>query len=111
MFNGKLTGKTTKQAKIDAADMKYFLASGIGHGYHIIHKLTGKILSKKMDEAAMNKAATVQSATIYYGGKTGTGKRVDIEMESSTYKFKLNMRDTQGKDGYPTRLMCDFSYK
>ena len=111
VFNGKLSTKTTKVASFDAQDMKYFLASGIGHGYHIIHKMSSKILSKKMDEAAMNKAATVGSATIYYGGKTGTGKRVDIEMESPTYKFKLNIRDTQGKDGYPTRLMCDFSYK
>ena len=25
------------------------------------------------------------------------------------YKFKLNIRDTQGKDGYPTRMMCDFT--
>jgi hypothetical protein len=32
-------------------------------------------------------------------------------MSSSIYKFSLNIRDTQGKDGYPTRLMCDFKYK
>lgn len=111
VFNGKLSSKTTTKANFDPEDMKHFLSSGIGHGYHIIHKMSSKILSKKMDEAAMKKAATVSTATIYYGGKTGTGKRVDIEMESPTYKFKLNIRDTQGRDGYPTRLMCDFSYK
>ena len=44
-------------------------------------------------------------------GKGGKGKRIDMEMESATYKFKINIRDTQGKDGYPTRMMCDFSYK
>ena len=43
-------------------------------------------------------------------GKTGSGKRINMEMKSSVYKFSLNIRDTQGKDGYPTRLMCDFSY-
>ena len=48
---------------------------------------------------------------IYLIGKTGTGKRINMEMSSSVYKFSLNIRDTQGKDGYPTRLMCDFKYK
>jgi len=91
--------------------MQKLLKSGIGHGYHIIHKLTGRILSKKMDTAALEKAARVNNATIYYGGKTGKGKRVDIEMESETYRFKLNMRDSRGSDGYPDRIMCDFSYK
>ena len=58
----------------------------------------------------MRSAATPISQTIYYGGKTGTGKRIDIVVKSSTYEFKLNIRDTQGTDGYPTRMMCDFKY-
>ena len=111
IFNGNLSKGIFKKADFDTGDMKNLLESGIGEGYHIIHKLSGKILSKKMDSIALKKAADIQSAIIYYGGKTGTGKRIDIEMESQTYKFKLNMRDTQGSDGYPTRLMCDFSYK
>ncbi len=41
-------------------------------------------------------------------GKKGKGKRIDMEFESAYYQFKLNIRDTQGKDGYPTRMMCDF---
>jgi len=110
VFNGKLTNKQTVSVNL-GKDIQELLKSGIGFGYHIIHKLGGKIISKKMDSAAMTKAANVGNATVYYGGKTGKGKRIDIEMESGTYKFKLNIRDTQGKDGYPTRLMCDFSYK
>jgi len=111
VFNDQLKSGQRVNARIDRSAMSHLLKTGIGEGYHIIHKLSGKILSKKMDAAALNKASSVTSATIFYGGKTGTGKRVDIEMESQTYKFKLNLRDTQGKDGYPTRLMCDFSYK
>lgn len=110
VFNGKLTSKQTESVNL-GKDIQELLKSGIGFGYHIIHKLSGKIISKKMDSTAMTKAANVGTATIYYGGKTGKGKRIDIEMESATYKFKLNIRDTQGRDGYPTRLMCDFSYK
>ena len=44
-------------------------------------------------------------------GKQGKGKRIDMEMESPYYVFKLNIRDTQGTDGYPTRMMCDFKTK
>lgn len=91
--------------------IKTLLESGIGYNYHVIHKMSGRIISKKMDKAALQKAANPTSLTVYYGGKTGTGKRIDMEMESMTYKFKLNIRDTQGRDGFPTRLMCDFTYK
>jgi hypothetical protein len=59
----------------------------------------------------MQQAANVMSQTIYYGGKTGKGKRIDIVIVSPKYEFKLNIRDSQGTDGYPTRLMCDFKYK
>ena len=110
VFNG--TGKGGRViAKPNAAAITDLLKSGIGHNYHIIHKMGKKILSKQMDVGAMNKAAKVSSVTIYYGGKTGKGKRVDMEMSSATYNCKLNIRDTQGKDGYPSRLMCDFKYK
>ena len=112
VFNGRYQGGASPEnVQFDKAVMKDFMRSGIGKGYHIIHKLSGGIKSKKMDEASLATAANIQYAKVYYGGKGGSGKRVDIEMESTTYKFKLNIRDTQGKDGYPTRLMCDFSYK
>jgi hypothetical protein len=89
--------------------MKELLESGIGYGYHVIHKMRGQVISKKMDETAMRAAAKVGTCIVHYGGKTGKGKRIDMEMSSPYYKFKLNIRDTQGKDGYPTRMMCDFT--
>ena len=89
--------------------LKILLGSGIGYGYHVIHKMGGSIDSYKMDRARMKESATVTDATVYYGGKGGRGKRVDIEMSSPHYKFKLNIRDSRGKDGYPDRMMCDFT--
>lgn len=110
VFNQKLDRQIIERVQLKQLDE--LLKTGIGEGYHIIHKLSGKILSKKMDRNALLKAAKINGpAIIYYGGKTGSGRRIDMEMESSSYKFKLNLRDTQGKDGYPSRLMCDFSYK
>ena len=43
--------------------------------------------------------------------KNGTGKRIDMEIMTPKYALKLNIRDTQGKDGYPTRMMADFTYR
>ena len=111
VFNGNHKGSVDNRPRYDRRALQGLLQSGIGYNYHIIHKLTGRILSKEMNEAAMKTAAQVGAPKIYYGGKGGKGKRIDIEMASPTYIFKLNLRDTQGKDGYPSRLMCDFKYR
>jgi hypothetical protein len=112
IFNGELKKGVVENAILpDKNALQEFLETGVGYNYHIIHKLSGTIKSKKMDEKAMKDAATLVGVPkIYYGGKTGTGKRIDIEFKTKTYQFKINIRDTQGGDGYPTRLMCDFKY-
>jgi len=92
--------------------LKNFLESGIGYGYTVVHQITkGNVKVFNVTKKYMQAAATPESITVYYGGKTGTGKRVDITIETSKYTLGLNIRDTQGKDGYPTRLMCNFWYK
>jgi len=91
--------------------LKNFLISGVGHGYTIVHKLTGKTKVYEIDKTYMTSAATPTSCNVYYGGKSGTGKRIDMEIETGHYILKLNIRDTQGGDGYPTRMMCDYTYK
>ena len=86
-------------------------AAGIGYGFTVVHKINAhetKVFA--IDKEYMKSAATPQSCTVFYGGKTGKGKRVDIEVKTPKYTFKLNMRDTQGTDGYPTRIMGDFTY-
>ena len=113
IFNSDIktqSGKVSVRPK-NAMLLRNLLESGIGFGYHVVHQKGKNIFHKQMDSKTMKKAAITGNMTIFYGGKTGKGKRIDIEMESSLYKFKLNIRDTQGNDGYPTRLMCDFKDK
>jgi len=115
VFNGKLDKGYVEDvwhsmSNAQQNNLKKLLESGIGHGYHVIHKLSSEVKSIKIDKKYMEKAATPTSCKIYYGGKTGNGKRVDIEIETHKYKLKLNLRDTQGAGGYPTRLMGDFGY-
>lgn len=111
VFNGNLKKAVSKTNTVNKARLKELLKTGIGEGYHIIHKMNSQVISKQMDSNALTAASTIGSSTVYYGGKTGNGKRIDIDVESTTYKFKLNFRDTQGGDGYPTKLSCDFTYK
>jgi len=110
VFNGD-KGAGGKEKVSAPTALNELLMSGIGYNYHIIHKFPGKVLSKKMDKSAMKTAGKIKGGLIIeYGGKGGTAKRVNIQCESKTYSFQLNIRDTQGTDGYPTRLMCDFKY-
>lgn len=116
IFNGKLKKGYNedvwkKMSNAQKKQLKEFLKSGIGHGYTIVHKLTSQTKVYTIDEKYMESAATPKSCVVYYGGKTGTGKRIDMEIETGHYILKLNIRDTQGGDGYPTRMMCDYSYK
>jgi len=115
VFNGKLKKSYSEDVwatmtSTQKRNLKDFLKSGIGHGYTVVHKLTRETKVYEVDETYMEEAATPKSCVVYYGGKTGTGKRVDMEIETGHYILKLNMRDTQGGDGYPTRMMCDYSY-
>lgn len=97
-------GTTAKQ------NLKHLLNSGIGYGYAVVHKLSGQIKTYYVDENYLEKASSPTSCVIYYKGKTGTGKRIDIEVKTGKYVLKINIRDKQGKAGYPSHIMCDFSY-
>ena len=59
-----------------------------------------------------NKAASQPTTgiEIQYGGKSGKGKRIDIVFESEKYRFKINIRNKQGKL-YPSHIMCDYKAK
>jgi len=112
IFNGKLKKgvKTNTFSKANKPYLETFLKSGIGYGFTVVHKLSKGIKVFEIDKAYMNKAAKPLSLVCYYGGKTGTGKRIDMEIRTQKYLLKLNIRDTQGTDGYPTRIMGDFTY-
>jgi len=113
IFNGKLSkGKIINTFNsINKTYLERFLQSGIGYGFTVVHKINAtetKVF--KIDKNYMKSAAKPKSCKVFYGGKTGKGKRVDVEVKTGKYMFKINLRDTQGTDGYPTRIMGDFTY-
>lgn len=115
VFNGEMkqgysVNTWDKMKYRDKNNLKDLLMSGIGYGYTVVHRLTGQIKTYYVDEQYLEQASSPSSCTVYYKGKTGTGKRVDVEIKTGKYVLKVNIRDKQGKSGYPSHIMCDFKY-
>ena len=83
----------------------------IGYGYWMVHGKGSNVDCYEVDEAYMKKASQNSgSIVLHYGGSRGSGKRLDIHMESSVYRFMWNLRNKQGGK-YPSHIMCDYKKK
>jgi hypothetical protein len=98
--------------KCDKAAIQDLLQYAIGYGYWMVHGGTsGGVKMYEIDESYMKKASTITgSVKLMYGGSQGKGKRLDIHMESSVYKFMWNLRNKQS-GLYPSHIMCDYKKK
>ena len=111
VFNGKgkkLFSEDTT-SKVNKKALENLIKSGIGYGFHMVHKMGNKIISKEVNKTYRDAAAKVTSVKVYYGGKSGNGARVDIEVVTPKYILKFNFRNKQGGK-YISHLMCDYSY-
>ena len=112
-------GKGYKGKKVDvtgSADksaIEDLLQYAIGYGYWMVHGKSGSsnVDIYEMTQAYMKKASKITGKiTLNYGGSSGRGKRLDIHLESSVYKFMFNLRNKQGGK-YPSHIMCDYKKK
>lgn len=112
VFNGKSKKLYSENTtlKVNKTALENLIKSGIGYGFHMVHKLGNTIISKEIDKPYRDAASKVQQVTVFYGGKTGTGARVDIEVTTPKYILKFNFRNKQGGK-YISHLMCDYSYR
>lgn len=92
--------------------MNKLLRQMMGYGYVMVHgKGVGKVDIYEVDDAYLNKSTNVMGKiTAYYGGTTGTGKKVIVDCSSSLYNFQFNFRNKEGKV-YPSHIMCDYKKK
>ena len=99
-------------SKCDKAAIQDLLQYAIGYGYWMVHGGTsGGVKMYEINEAYMKRASTITgSVKLMYGGSQGKGKRLDIHMESSVYKFMWNLRNKQS-GLYPSHIMCDYKKK
>jgi len=99
-----------KTNKIDKTKLKNFLESGIGYGYIYVHKNKNKVkiidLRKK---ETLDKLIKPKFPFIIEYPKNGEAKRIDVLFETEYLKFKMNIRNKQGKI-YPTHIMLDYNF-
>tara|TARA_Y100000590_G_C15590024_1_gene965678 strand:+ start:52 stop:1236 length:1185 start_codon:yes stop_codon:yes gene_type:complete len=115
IFNGvhnKIKNHIDKKPNSDIKNIKRFLQTAIGAGYWMIHGHEGdKITMWEMTAEKTKKAANgISNPIVYYGGKSGIGKRIDVEFSSSYFDFKLNIRNKQS-GVYPSHVMLDYKSK
>ena len=91
---------------------KTFMDSVIGYNYILVHKIGKEIhyYDLRKQENTDKFIGKVISSKIYYGGRQGKGKRVDVVIETTWLKLNINFRS---KDGtiYPTHIMCNYIIK
>ncbi len=109
---GGATGaRYNEPSKFDKPRLINLIKSGIGYGYHYIHaKRPTEIYHFKMTKNKMEQLAQPTKGTIYYGGKTSAGKRIDVEIDTPFIALKFNIRNKQG-GVYPSHIMCDYTFK
>jgi len=96
----------------DKNAMTKLLRQMMGYGYVMVHgKGAGKVDIYEVDNNYLNKSTNLTGRiTAYYGGTTGTGKKVIVDCSSSLYNFQFNFRNKAGKV-YPSHIMCDYKKK
>lgn len=92
--------------------LKKLLSTGIGSDYWMVHgQPGGAVHFWYMDPKNNTKYSTpTGSYVVYYGGKSGRGKRIDIEFGNAYFDFKLNIRNKQ-RGLYPSHIMLDYTSK
>jgi hypothetical protein len=85
-----------------------FIKSGIGHGYHMVHKTGKDIHHFPIDRNFLEKASQPMSCEVRY--PVGVAKRIDINVETPVFQFKFNIRNKQGGI-YPSHIMADYKIK
>ena len=62
-----------------------------------------------MGVSELKKAARVETVKVMYP-KSGQAKRIDVQIMTPMYEFKVNIRNKQG-GLYPSHIMCDYKYR
>lgn len=110
-------GKTKKRgkkktedvtSKVNKRSLHRMLLTGIGYGYYMLHKRGKNVEYYKMDITNLKKSVKVNKVVILWPD-AGSAKRIDIQILTDKYVFKVNIRNKQG-GLYPTHIMCDYKY-
>ena len=106
------SGKVVNNPPYDKTMLEDLIKGCLGHGYHYCHLNGGKIKEFNVTKDINRQTSVVSSVTIYYGGKTGRGQRVDMVVDTGTMELKFNVRDTSGTmQGMPDKFQAGYKFK
>jgi len=112
-------GKSGKQidphefkVKLDKTTLKKLLETAIGANYWMVHlEKNGSLYFWHVTKARNSQYSQVTGdATLFYGGKQGRGKRIDLEFSNQYFHFQMNIRNKQS-GLYPSHIMLDYDSK
>lgn len=92
-------------SRINTSVLTKFIMSGIGYGYHLVHKEGSGIHHFEMTKGKLQKACTPQRVIVRY--PFGSAKRIDVTVITPVFQLKINIRNKQG-GLYPTHVMADY---
>ena len=112
-YKGKTKKRIKKKtedvtSKVNKRSLHRMLLTGIGYGYYMLHKRGKNVEYYKMDVTNLKKSVKVKKVVILWPD-AGSAKRIDIQILTDKYVFKVNIRNKQG-GLYPTHIMCDYKY-
>ena len=105
--------KNSGPKKVNKGILEKFLKTAMGSDYWMIHsrdkgqdKINMYYMNPNLVENNFSKISS--NVVVFYGGKQGNGKRVDIEFSNSNFSFKLNVRSKTGGQVFPTHIMLEY---
>lgn len=107
-----VSGGNDNNPKFNRTLLQSMIRGSIGYGYHYTHKERGNTIKNfPMTKQICDSSTTVNSVIVHYGGKTGTGQRVDITVKTPAMELKFNIRDTSGSpDPWPDKLQSAYKF-
>ena len=96
------------QEKSSFADELYkFILQAVSKDYWVLHKTNNQIKFYWVNDII--KDLYPKSGIVYYGGKSGKGKRIDVIIKTKKMELNFNIRHKNGGI-YPSHIMCDYKY-
>lgn len=107
-----VSGGNDNNPKFNRTLLQSMIRGSIGYGYHYTHKERGNTIKNfPMTKQICDSSTTVNSVIVHYGGKTGTGQRVDITVKTPAMELKFNIRDTSGSPNpWPDKLQSAYKF-
>ena len=99
--------------KVNTSILQNFVKTAMGSNYWMIHakgNTQDEVNMYYMDPSDVNDkySKITGDVEVFYGGRDGSGKRIDIAFANNHFSFNLNIRSKAGGTTYPTNIMLDY---